>query len=1042
MQIETEDDRLAFDEQIEARLGGSLEPDARRAVLLRSSLAVIPPQKLVRIWFRSAKRNVPTACIDHFIRALSEHPATKEPDATSQNNAAQSMTNAEFEEAIGQMLAHWIEKAHSLVPRRSVLFAWVYGPRPEVRELVHVRLPSRERRLLIDLVLSGLRRKHPWLANRHVCAMAFRPRALASLRPALEGLNSWGPLYRRVVIQQGRKNRHLWIPNRVLKAVQKSLLRVLQPTLDQTLGNYVFGARRGLAGPTFANASMHMHRSMIASFDIKDFFPSTSVSDVIRGLQHVSDRQPLAVDPSRSSLYPNFLVEGNRLKKIEWTDDLRVFVARAGTHRGRLPQGSPLSPLLANVAFSPYDDRLVALLEQEFGRGRVRYTRYFDDITISSLPPQGAGSSMSPAAFGERCEANIAKVLAGSSYQLNSTKTRSSTAVDGHVVTGVMVRRNTLNLPRRQRRELRTVLHALRHHDFVQTAFRWRQLAGRPNVHFESVRRGHRFAAGPLKTLRMSAERLATLMLRHLYPDLRLRRLLPDWHPWQERVESADDCVIGKKMWPLIEWVLAARWTGAVEPHRPTDDAGIPIMNRIVLRQKDNDVCILEAESSLDFFFLCRDRAIATTEYWHHVRGLAAHLSSCPDGEPFTHIKALGGALRDACATIEVCAEPGGQAVVHEPLFSPAVTTSEYFERITSEFDEWLQHHLRVNGISPGRGFGEARDVFRRERAVNWLSLCRWLRAANALTTELCPLLPARSVSDNHIAPETLFPYLRWRSAIDTGLATDDYECVRVFQKKTSIGPGAPAAQLSRVQCRIVESLLAYFRVSPNEQLLAGAGNATANHWYGTVEDRLRDQLNVFEEFYLKAQSTAEERRLFRFDTWSEAIAMRDAALREPSRTLTPTQVWSHLEKNAMKIYVAIVEAMEDVICTEAPPGGEPFPEAWRRRQLWKQSQSVVGDDTVGVLRLIDRLRNRQAHGRSPERRYEWVSIQNKVAAILGRCWKSRSGRKHPSYSATDDLELTAYEGDVVLMEMLLSVNLWLRRIVERQWWRPPAAAD
>lgn len=1040
MLIETEDDRLALDEAIQARLGGGIGPNGGAAALLRGSLSVLPPQQLVGIWFGSAAPNVPLASIAYVIRALSEQPAASDTSSESESDATPPVRNYDLHDVVGQMLANWIAKARSLIPRRALLFAWVYGPSPAVRELVHVRLPSRERRLLIDMVITGVRRRYSWLKNRHVCALAFRTGAFSSLRSAPEGRNPWGPLYRRVVIQQGRKTRHLWIPNRVLMSVQKSLLQLLHPTADQAIGSYVFGARRGVTGPTFTNASMHMHRSMIASFDIKDFFPSTSAADVIRGLQHIGTREPLAVDPSRSWLYPDFLADGSRLKAIPWTDELRVFVARIGTHRGRLPQGSPLSPLLANIAFSPYDDRLVKLLEQEFGRGRVKYTRYFDDMTISAMPPQGAGSRMSPAAFSKRCELVIAKVLAGSSYCLNGSKTRSSTAVDGHVVTGVMVRRNTLHLPRAQRREIRTVLHALRHRDFVQTASRWRQLAGRPNVRFESIRRGHRFVAGPLKARRMSAERLATLMLRHLYPDLKLRRLLSDWHPWQEKVDSADDCVAGKKMWPLIEWVLAARWTGAVHPHRPNDDAGMPILNRIILRQKDSDVCILEAESNLDFFFLSRDDAVATTEYWHHLRGMTAYLNGCPEGEPFSQIRALGESLREACATIEVCSTLGEQVVVQEPVVSPPVTTGEYFERLTAECDEWLQHHLHVNGVSPGRGFGEAREIFRRERAITWASLLRWLRAANALTTELCPLLPAGPVSDSHISPETLFQYLRWRSAIDKGLAKDDYKCVRAFQEKTKIGPDTTSSHLNRVQGRIAESLLAYFRVSPKVPQSGGSDHTIVNHWHGEVADRLRDQLNVFEEFHLKARSTNEGRRLLRIETWPEVIAVRDAVLNEPNRHLTPTLVWAGLEKNAKKIYIAVVESMEDVICTDVPPENEPSPEAWRRRQLWKQSQLLVAD--TSMLRLIDSLRNRESHGRSPERRPEWVGIQNKVATVLGRGWRSLTGRKHPNYSAPDDLVLTAYEGHVVTMEMLLAVNQWLGRIVELQWWKPTAAAE
>jgi hypothetical protein len=1034
MNIYTERERLALDAKIEPLLGGSLAIGTCNAQLLRKSLSVLPPHQLVGLWFGRGTRDIPPECFDILMVACREvlSSGVEEPGI----EAGTSLETAQdyLQNFFGALLRTYVDKARRLVDRRSLLFAWVYGPSPAVRALAHVRLPCRERRLLVDLLLIGLRRRYPWLMNRHVCAMAFRQHAFTHSHTVPEGLLAWGPLYGRVVIQQGKKSRHLWVPNPVLRNVQKSLLRVLQPVADHSLGGHVFGARLGLVGPTFLNASMHLHRSIIASFDIKDFFPSTSVADIIRGLQHIAARDPPAVDPVHSCLYPDFLRHGSRLKLIRWTDQLRVFVSRLGTHRGRLPQGSPISPLLANIAFSPYDDRILALLEQEFGRGRVTYTRYFDDMTISALPPQGAGSRMTPASFRKRCEAILVKVLAASSYVLNARKTRVSVASDGHLVTGVTVRRSTLHLPRAQRRHIRTVLHTLRHHDFVHTASRWRQLAGRPNIRFVSIRQGHRFAEGRLTKRRMSAERLATLMLRHLYPDLKLRRLLSDWHPWQETVESSHDCVTGKRMWPLIEWLLAASWTGVVQPHRPYDDAGKTIMNRIILRQRDNDVCVVEAESSLDFFFLSRDHAVATSEYWHYLQGFTAHLSSCPQGEPFSPIRRLAELLKDAVATIEIRAAPGDKDVRPEIGINLPVTTSEHFDSITTECDRWLRDHLHVQQAVPERILGDSRDTFRRMRADTWASFLRWIQAANALTTELCPTLPTCLVADSHIEPQILFEYLQWRSAIDKGLAADNYNCVKEFQERMRIGPNTSSTHLKRVQCRIVESLLAYFRAAYAGPQPGSLDRTRPNPWHGEIANRLRDQLNVFEEFHFKARTASDVRRLFRTDTWQEVTALRDTVLDDCNTQLPSTQVWAGLERTAKNIYVALVEAMEHGVCTNEPPDKECSPEAWRRRHLWKQSQSLV--DNTTTLKLIDALRNREAHGRSPERRPEWVGIQNKVASILGRSWKSRSGQRHPNYAAPDDLSLTRYEGHVVTMNILLAVNHWLQRIVELQWWQ------
>ena len=1027
MQIQSPADRLAVDELVNARLGG-------QAAMLRRCLAVLQPQQLVGIWFRQGTPNVPSPCINQYVVEQARDSVELEEGASSMSLLnKQNRQQAIFlllrkhfhfkDEQVEQTLAGWIAQSRNFITRRSLLFAWVYGPSPAIQELVHVRLPSKERRLLIDLVISGLRRRHPWLKSRHVCAMAFRPESFAAIRSAPIGQSRWGPLYRSVEIQQGSKRRYLWIPNRVLKTIQKSLLRLLQPTVDQVVGSNVFGAKRGIASPTFANAAAHMDRNMIASFDIKDFFPSTSHADVIRGLQHLGARGPLAVDPSRLWLYPKFLANANCLKTIKWTDDLRVFIARIGTHRGRVPQGSPLSPLLANIAFSPYDDLLVKMFNQEWGVGRVKYTRYFDDMTISA----SARDSMSPAAFREKCEAIITKALAGSSYHLNARKSRSSASTDGHVVTGILVRKDKLNLPRRQRRELRTVLYALKRQDFVKTAYRWRQLAGRPEVKFETIHRGHRFAAGKLKSKRLSAERLASQMLKRLYPDLRLRRLLPDWHPWQELFESAEDVVAGKKMWPLLERVLALLWRGEVQPVRPND----PFANRIVIRQKGIEVCVLEAESTLDFFFLTRDRAIAGVEYWHHLRGMAAYLNGCPEGEPFSRIRDFGKSLHEACANIEVRATPDGPSVVPKHDLSEPLTSKEHLLELTTAFDAYLNEYLKLSDVRPGPEYGKARDIFRCQRATDWPAMLRWLSSACDLTVRQLPNLPTLQIPADKTKSLDLYDYLQGRRAnLDE---STDYTCVLNYQTKHRIGPTAPENRLSREQNNITTLLVSCFKEACKNLISDKPVQARPNYFFGTLSERLEDQLNDLERLHRDASSDLAERRLFRRESWGQISLCRDEILKKKDQPVNSPQVWSQLEKVAALIDKAIVEAIESAICHETPPKEESFPDDWKRRRIWTRSKKLVGDDCL--LGLLKDLRNRAAHSPTPDRRKEWVQLQTTIAKVLGRDWKSASGKKHPTFIAPDDLRLTSDEGQIIQIKMLLVVNEWLSKIVEQKWW-------
>jgi len=1032
MQILCESTRSEFDKKAQSLLRESAE----NILLLRESLSALRPHELLRAWFGEASAPFPETPIDVFLRGLIQTRDRSAGTITAEDDIQATVGNVELRQGAIKFFASSIRPLRTIFSRRSLLFAWIYGPSKAVAELAYVRLPSSERRLLIRLLLRELRPKYPWLTGRLICAMAFRPQAFStSHRPSGHG-RKWGPLYRHVVLQQGAKRRYLLVPNPVLKRVQKSLLRLLQPGIDSSLHDSVVGARARRPTPIFSNASAHLHRKFIASFDIKDFFPATTVNELIRGLRHIATRTPKAVDPARRTLYPERL--SSVLEEIAWTDDLRVFVVRLGTHRGRLPQGSPLSPLLANIAFSPFDDALAARFQQLFGRSKVKYTRYFDDLTISYLPSGGPDAAMTPAQFQSRCQSIIEDVLQNSPFRLNAKKSRASDTTDGHPVTGLIVRRRKINLPRHGRRELRSIIHIVQRQDFVGAARRWHQLEGRGEAKFESIRRGHRLAATLLRPRRMSAERLATLMLRQLYPDLRLHRILEDWHAWQEFFTEDAAIVTGKPMWPLVEWLLAARWTGAAHCERPTDQFGNVIRNRIVVRQRDVKVCELEAESSLDFFFLSRSNAIAATEYWHHLRGLNSFLQSCPQEEAFASIQSIAKNFAEAFAHIEVKASANEPEDTPEPAPLLPVSSAEKLDTVTNEFVATLREYLLSRDQQPGEAFGEACDVIRRRRATDWQGFSEWVSAAHLLTTGTLRKLPAASHFDDGIAPRTLYDYLRLRHDIDHNLRSGDYKSVQDFETKCKLGASTPPSHLMRMQGRIAESLTGCLRVHGRGTDRPDELYWLENHIFGDLHDRLAEQMTAFEMSHKQARSTPEVRRLFRRDTWTDVCSMRDAILEKWSAGMTSSQVWDRLNGVSKLAFVATVEAMEAGACTEEPPKEERDPENWRRKQLWRRSQTLIEESPSSVLRSLSDLRNRDAHGRSPERRDDWVGIQNKISRLLGRSWKSRSGRKHPTFSAPDDLILTAYEGQVVAVEFLLALNDWLRRVVDSEFWQPP----
>jgi len=307
-------------------------------------------------------------------------------------------------------------------------------------------------------------RRRGWLTSRLLHVYAFHPNHYARTSE---------PLYRRRDLVAGGKRRVIHVPNQYLGAALRALHGVLARHYTPAIPDYVFGlaAPDGSSRTIFANAQRHAERALIASFDLRDFFPSVGVGELVRVFADLDG--PLS-GPKAA--------------------DARVLVARLATHRGRLPQGSPTSPLLASLAFLRFDERI----RERLGP-KVTYTRYFDDITVSvdkrgvrdltrrlQRASKGAGRTRrrgpgrpqraydvsTPRGFRRWAEAAIDEVLSGSSFQLHPRKSRagSTTTTHGFEITGVTVSHERFGWPRRKRRQTRTACHLLATRGWVVAA--------------------------------------------------------------------------------------------------------------------------------------------------------------------------------------------------------------------------------------------------------------------------------------------------------------------------------------------------------------------------------------------------------------------------------------------------------------------------------------------------------------------------------------------------------------------------------------------
>ncbi|MGN6438059.1 MAG: reverse transcriptase family protein [Agriterribacter sp.] len=140
--------------------------------------------------------------------------------------------------------------------------------------------------------------------------------------------------------------RHLSIPKFELKCIQKKIVKGYS---SFEFPDFMFGSIRGKNH--IRNAFYHKEGNYFLNIDMKKFFPNISHKQVYDSL-------------TRHLLKP----------------DVARLVTKLTTVDGKLPQGSPSSPFLANLVFLP----TVIILNRYVLEHSLSFSCYVDDLTFSS----------------------------------------------------------------------------------------------------------------------------------------------------------------------------------------------------------------------------------------------------------------------------------------------------------------------------------------------------------------------------------------------------------------------------------------------------------------------------------------------------------------------------------------------------------------------------------------------------------------------------------------------------------------------------------
>jgi RNA-directed DNA polymerase len=259
-----------------------------------------------------------------------------------------------------------------------------------------------------DLLAAGL----PPIANVRIFSLIIgvSPKLLYAMAHAPANY------YREFTIPKRKGGvRQIATPRVFLKTVQKWIL--LNILYRESLPAYITGfvRKRG----TLSNGRLHQGHSYLSKMDLQDFFPSIGYTKVF-------------------GVY----------KQFGFPEDVAKLLSGLSVLKGRLPQGAPTSPYLANLVFLPSDLKIEARA-QSLG---ITYSRYADDLTFSSdkyIRPEFLN--------------HVWTIVKRAGFTVNRKKTTQSGPGQRLMTTGLIVNKKAHPL-RRLRRQLRAMFHQAANH--------------------------------------------------------------------------------------------------------------------------------------------------------------------------------------------------------------------------------------------------------------------------------------------------------------------------------------------------------------------------------------------------------------------------------------------------------------------------------------------------------------------------------------------------------------------------------------------------
>lgn len=221
--------------------------------------------------------------------------------------------------------------------------------------------------------------------------------------------------------------REICAPDDDLKEIQKKLASFLQDQRIQMqeerdvpqLLSHGFEPGKNI----FTNAKIHRNKRFVLNLDLEDFFGSIHFGRIVGYLE--------------------------KNKSLAFSHEVAVAIAQLCCYQGKLPQGAPTSPVLANMVSEVLDFRLLKVARKY----RLDYTRYADDLSFSTNDSTFLEKY-------ESCYHELSGTIKHAGFAVNEKKTRLLYRDSKQTVTGLVVNKK-INIDRRYYKETRAMAHQL-----------------------------------------------------------------------------------------------------------------------------------------------------------------------------------------------------------------------------------------------------------------------------------------------------------------------------------------------------------------------------------------------------------------------------------------------------------------------------------------------------------------------------------------------------------------------------------------------------